>query len=162
MSSTPASTAGRLATIPTGLPASRAKPVMMLSAKPLWTSRKAPSSAMRRMTSSMSYGLLALSGTTSSSASSARLDGSRVTRTGGSSTLLLGRYASSSRTAMMQAGSLSNVKWEMPDVPPWMSAPPSCSKLTSSCVTVFTTLGPVTNMYETPRTMNTKSVIAGL
>jgi len=29
-------------------------------------------------------------------------------------------------------------------------------------LTVFTTLGPVTNMYEMPRTMNTKSVIAGL
>ena len=66
------------------------------------------------------------------------------------------------RASGPQAGSLSNVKWETPDVPPWMSAPPSCSKLTSSCVTVFTTLGPVTNMYDTPRTMNTKSVIAGL
>jgi hypothetical protein len=28
-------------------------------------------------------------------------------------------------------------------------------------VTVFTTLGPVTNMYEDPRTMYVKSVIAG-
>ena len=33
--------------------------------------------------------------------------------------------------------------------------------VTSSCVTVFTTLGPVTNMYDVPRTMNTKSVMAG-
>ena len=50
----------------------------------------------------------------------------------------------------------------MPDVPPCTSAPPSFSKSTSSCVTVFTTLGPVTNMYEMPRTMKMKSVIAGL
>ncbi len=42
-----------------------------------------------------------------------------------------------------------------------MSAPPSCSIVTSSCVTVFTTFGPVTNMYDVPRTMYTKSVIAG-
>ncbi len=33
--------------------------------------------------------------------------------------------------------------------------------VTSSCVTVFTTLGPVTNMYDVPRTMYVKSVIAG-
>ena len=34
-----------------------------------------------------------------------------------------------------------------------VSAPPSVSIVTSSCVTVFTTLGPVTNMYDVPRTM---------
>ena len=42
-----------------------------------------------------------------------------------------------------------------------VSAPPSASIVTSSCVTVFTTFGPVTNMYEVPRTMYTKSVMAG-
>ncbi len=30
-----------------------------------------------------------------------------------------------------------------------------------SCVTVFTTFGPVTNMYDDPSTMKVKSVIAG-
>jgi hypothetical protein len=40
-------------------------------------------------------------------------------------------------------------------------APPSSSKLTSSPVTVFTTSGPVMNMYDEPSTMSTKSVIAG-
>ena len=47
------------------------------------------------------------------------------------------------------------------EVPAWVSAPPSASIVTSSWVTVFTTLGPVTNMYDVPRTMNTKSVMAG-
>ena len=42
-----------------------------------------------------------------------------------------------------------------------MTAPPSSSAVTSSCVTVFTTSGPVTNMYELSFTMKMKSVIAG-
>ncbi len=42
-----------------------------------------------------------------------------------------------------------------------MSAPPSSSKVTSSPVTVFTTSGPVMNMYELSLTMRTKSVMAG-
>ena len=42
-----------------------------------------------------------------------------------------------------------------------VSAPPRSSALTSSCVTVFTTSGPVTNMYELSLTMKMKSVIAG-
>ena len=33
--------------------------------------------------------------------------------------------------------------------------------MTSSPVTVFTTSGPVMNMYDVPSTMSTKSVIAG-
>jgi hypothetical protein len=40
-------------------------------------------------------------------------------------------------------------------------APPSASAVTSSCVTVFTTFGPVTNMYDVFSTMKMKSVIAG-
>ena len=43
----------------------------------------------------------------------------------------------------------------------WVIAPPSSSALTSSCVTVFTTSGPVTNMYELSFTMKMKSVNAG-
>src|SRR6187401_42742 len=48
-----------------------------------------------------------------------------------------------------------------PDFVACVDAPPSSSKLTSSPVTVFTTSGPVMNMYDEPSTMNTKSVIAG-
>ena len=42
-----------------------------------------------------------------------------------------------------------------------VAAPPSSSNVTSSPVTVFTTSGPVMNMYDVPSTMKTKSVIAG-
>ena len=48
-----------------------------------------------------------------------------------------------------------------PDFDACVAAPPSSSKLTSSPVTVFTTSGPVMNMYELPSTISTKSVIAG-
>ena len=40
-------------------------------------------------------------------------------------------------------------------------APPSSSKVTSSPVTVFTTSGPVMNMWEVSLTISTKSVMAG-
>ena len=40
-------------------------------------------------------------------------------------------------------------------------APPSSCCVTFSPVTVFTTSGPVMNMYEVSSTMNTKSVMAG-
>src|SRR5450830_978007 len=43
----------------------------------------------------------------------------------------------------------------------WVTAPPSSSAVTSSWVTVFTTSGPVTNMYELSFTMKMKSVMAG-
>ena len=55
-------------------------------------------------------------------------------------------------TAML-AGSESCTKCATPDTDACVSAPPSFSMVTSSCVTVFTTFGPVTNMYELPRTM---------
>ena len=48
--------------------------------------------------------------------------------------------------AWMHAGSESYAKCATPLVPVCVSAPPSSSIVTSSCVTVFTTLGPVTNM----------------
>ena len=44
----------------------------------------------------------------------------------------------------------------------WLIAPPSSSSVTSSPVTVFTTSGPVMNMWLDSRTMKMKSVIAGL
>ena len=43
-----------------------------------------------------------------------------------------------------------------------MRAPPSSSLVTSSCVTVLITSGPVTNMYEVSLTITLKSVMAGL
>ncbi len=43
----------------------------------------------------------------------------------------------------------------------WLIAPPSSSRVTSSPVTVFTTSGPVMNMWLDSRTMKMKSVIAG-
>ena len=48
-----------------------------------------------------------------------------------------------------------------PDFDAWVAAPPSSSNVTSSPVTVFTTSGPVMNMYDEPSTMKMKSVIAG-
>jgi hypothetical protein len=53
------------------------------------------------------------------------------------------------------------VKWATPDFEACVAAPPSSSNVTSSPVTVFTTSGPVMNMYELSSTMSTKSVIAG-
>jgi hypothetical protein len=53
------------------------------------------------------------------------------------------------------------MKCATPDFAACVAAPPRSSKLTSSPVTVFTTSGPVMNMYELPSTISTKSVIAG-
>ncbi len=38
------------------------------------------------------------------------------------------------------------MKWATPLRVLWVSAPPSCSEVTSSFVTILMTLGPVTNM----------------
>ena len=54
------------------------------------------------------------------------------------------------------------MKVATPDFEPWLPAPPSSSRVTSSPVTVFTTSGPVMNMCDFSRTMKMKSVIAGL
>ena len=54
MSSTPASWAGWLPTIPTGRPPNRARPITMLRAKCSWTSRKSPSSRILSTTWCMS------------------------------------------------------------------------------------------------------------
>ena len=43
----------------------------------------------------------------------------------------------------------------------WVLAPPNSSEVTSSWVTVFTTFGPVTNMYEVSSTIMIKSVKTG-
>ena len=57
--------------------------------------------------------------------------------------------------------SFSNARSATPDLLVWVIAPPSSSAVTSSWVTVFTTSGPVTNMYDESFTMKMKSVIAG-
>ena len=57
--------------------------------------------------------------------------------------------------------SFSNALSATPDLVVWVIAPPSSSWVTTSLVTVFTTSGPVTNMYELSFTMKMKSVIAG-
>ena len=59
------------------------------------------------------------------------------------------------------SSSLSAAKCATPDVVPCVSAPPSSSAVTVSCVTALMTSGPVTNMYDVFFTMNTKSVMAG-
>ena len=56
---------------------------------------------------------------------------------------------------------MSNARSATPLLVVWLVAPPRSSDVTSSCVTVFTTSGPVTNMYELSFTMKMKSVIAG-
>jgi hypothetical protein len=60
--------------------------------------------------------------------------------------LLPGTNRNSSRTAARVASSESWTKWATPLTDACVSAPPSASIVTSSCVTVFTTFGPVTNM----------------
>ncbi len=62
---------------------------------------------------------------------------------------------------MRQAISSGCAKWATPERLAWVSAPPSCSLLTSSWVTVLMTSGPVMNMYDVFSTMKMKSVIAG-
>ena len=55
----------------------------------------------------------------------------------------------------------ATTKVATPDLVAWLMAPPSSSSVTSSPVTVFTTSGPVMNMCEVPCTMKMKSVMAG-
>src|ERR671934_3880 len=57
--------------------------------------------------------------------------------------------------------SQKRTKCATPDFDACVAAPPSSSNVTSSPVTVFTTSGPVMNMYDVPSTMKTKSVMAG-
>ena len=61
----------------------------------------------------------------------------------------------------MHACSSGATRCATPDFVAWAEAPPRSSKLTSSPVTVFTTSGPVMNMYDEPSVISTKSVIAG-
>ena len=94
----------------------------------------------------MSYGVGGSSGTTSSSSASIRSRGSWLATTGASARLFCGRCASSRRTWSIASASSRGGECATPLRPVWIAAPPSDSASTSSCVTAFTTLGPVTNM----------------
>ncbi len=61
----------------------------------------------------------------------------------------------------MAPASSSAAKWATPLRALCVCAPPRSSLLTSSCVTVLITSGPVMNMYEELLAMTMKSVIAG-
>jgi hypothetical protein len=65
---------------------------------------------------------------------------------GGSSRLLLGMNERSSRTIASVSASFSPSKCATPLLVACVSAPPSSSFVTSSCVTVLMTSGPVMNM----------------
>src|SRR5271166_1068020 len=96
-----------------------------------------------------------------SSFSSKRSIGSVQALRGGSSRLFDGTKLSSSRTIDKHSASSRHMKCATPDVSLWVCAPPSWSLVTSSCVTVLITSGPVMNMYEVWSTMKMKSVMAG-
>ena len=61
----------------------------------------------------------------------------------------------------MHASSSASVKCDTPERVACVIAPPSCSFVTSSWVTVLMTSGPVMNMYDVRSTIRMKSVIAG-
>ena len=63
--------------------------------------------------------------------------------------------------SLMQVTSLAHEKCVTPDLVECVEAPPNSSEVTTSCVTVLTTFGPVTNMYEVFSTIIIKSVMAG-
>ena len=67
-------------------------------------------------------------------------------RTGGFSRLEPGRKSMKRRNSISASTSFSKAKSATPDFEVWVPAPPSCSWVTFSWVTVFTTSGPVTNM----------------
>jgi hypothetical protein len=81
---------------------------------------------------------------------------------GGGLEVVRGRYDSRKRTSSSTALSSGAVNAAMPDFTWCAWAPPRSCWLTSSPVTVFTTSGPVMNMYDVSSTMKMKSVSAGL
>jgi len=80
---------------------------------------------------------------------------------GGCSRLLLGRYASSLLTCLMQSMSSLATKCADPERLAWTLAPPSSSKVTVSFWTALMTSGPTMNMKDLSLTMNTKSLRIG-
>ena len=81
--------------------------------------------------------------------------------TGGHWRLLSGKKSTNLRTSAKASTSFSKAPSATEDFLVWVEAPPSSSALTISFVTVLTTSGPVTNMYELSLTIKMKSVIAG-
>ena len=161
MSSTPARIFGWFATMPTERPFMCANPTMMFFAQLLWTSRNFPSSTMLPMTWYMSYALFGLSGIMSLRASSTRPAGSAVSTKGASSRLFEGRKLRRALMVPMPSCSFFAAKCATPLFDPCTLAPPSSSCETVSPVTVFTTPGPVRNIYEVSLIMTVKSVRAG-
>jgi hypothetical protein len=104
---------------------------------------------------------LGSSGITLRSESSQRLMSSLQAARGGSSMLFSGRNENSSRSISKHSSSSLQAKCAQPERLLCVIAPPSSSLLTSSCVTVLITSGPVMNMYEVSFTMKMKSVMAG-
>ncbi len=94
----------------------------------------------------MSYGERGSSGTIESSAISARDAGSDESRRGGSSRLFDGRNRSSAFASSIAVASSGAARCATPLMVVCVVAPPRNAASTSSCVTAFTTLGPVTNM----------------
>ncbi len=139
----------------------RANPTTMFFANSAWISKKSPSSTTRRISPTMSYGWLGDSGTYRSSSGSSRSTGSVGVLLGGSSWLFDGRNERSVRIFKRQSASDSATRWATPETDACVSAPPRVSFVTSSCVTVLMTSGPVTNIELVPRTIRMKSVMAG-
>jgi len=109
----------------------------------------------------MSYGWFGDAGRMSRSDSQRRSGSSAVSTSGASSRLFCGRNESKKRTSSRHDCSSLETNVATPDFDAWLIAPPSSSNVTSSPVTVFTTSGPVMNMWLDSRTMKMKSVIAG-
>src|SRR6478735_1010859 len=162
MSSTPASTIGWLPTMPTVWPSRRANPHTIEPAQRGKYSKKSPSSTTTSMTFFMSYGMFGLAGIISASSGHSRSGSSPVGSSGGVSRLLDGRNENRYLTSSRQAFSSGETNVATPDLVAWLLAPPSSSRVTSSPVTVFTTSGPVMNMWDVSSTMKMKSVMAGL
>ena len=161
MSRTPANAIGWLPTTPTVMPSRRAKPHVMLVAQCWKYSKYSPLSTTSRMTFFMSYGWFGETGRMSRKRSHERSASSLGSSDGGSSRLFCGKNDIKKRTSSKHACSSAETNVATPLFDAWLIAPPSSSNVTSSPVTVFTTSGPVMNMWLDSRTMKMKSVIAG-
>ena len=139
----------------------RTKPHTMLLAQCGKYSKNSPSSTIDAMTFFMSYGWLGDGGRMSRRSGHKRSGSSPVSMVGGSSMLFCGMNDIKKRTSSRHDFSSAETNVATPLLLAWLIAPPSSSSVTSSPVTVFTTSGPVMNMWLLSRTMKIKSVIAG-
>ena len=88
--------------------------------------------------------------------------GSLHSTRGASSILFEGMYESSVLIIAIASSSVLAVNEVTPLFEAWTLAPPRLSASTSSPVTVFTTAGPVRNIYDVFSIIRMKSVRAGL